>query len=181
MVTLAQVRIRNTNEIITGEVNVRAFLNQFQVIYEHWDATKLPSDLQNKFILTDEEKQMILTTFDTEIRDLAQRRGYLTWDIVALSEATPNLEQLLTKFQEIHTHTEDEVRAIAAGNGIFIIKGDDKTGYFDVELTAGDVISVPENVPHFFTLKEDKQVVAVRLFIETAGWIAHKYEDITFQ
>lgn len=179
--TLAEIRIRNTDERISGEENVRAFLNSQEVLYEHWDASKLPQELQHKFALSDDEKNQILSTFDEEIRDLAARRGYRTWDIVALSEATPNLEELLKKFESVHTHTEDEVRAITAGRGIFIIKGTEDVGYFDVELEAGDVISVPEHKPHFFTLMENRQIVAVRLFIETEGWIAHPYEDPAFQ
>ena len=86
----------------------------------------------------------------------------------------------MAKFENVHTHTEDEVRTITAGQGIFIIKGDEKTGYFDVELEAGDVISVPEHTPHFFTLMENKKIVAVRLFIETEGWIAHPHNDPAF-
>jgi len=178
---MAEVRIRNTDERITGEENVRAFLDSQGVLYEHWNPAKLREDLQEKFTLTDEEKQEILNTFDAEIRDLAERRGYRTWDIITLSEATPNLEELLAKFENIHTHTEDEVRAITAGQGIFIIKGSDDVGYFDVELQAGDVISVSENTPHFFTLMENKKIVAVRLFIETEGWIAHPHADPSFK
>jgi 1,2-dihydroxy-3-keto-5-methylthiopentene dioxygenase len=178
---MAEIRIRNTNERIKGEESVRAFLNSQEVLYEHWSPSKLPASLRDKFILSDEEKQQILDTFDTEIRDLATRRGYHTWDIIALSDATPNLDELLKKFEQVHTHTEDEVRAITAGKGIFIIKGDDKVGYFDVELEAGDVISVPENKAHFFTLMDNRQIVAVRLFIEKEGWIAHPYDDPAFQ
>lgn len=158
-----------------------SILDKQEVLYEHWNAAKLPAELQEKFVLTDDEKAQILSTFDAEIRDLANRRGYRTWDVIALSDATPNLDELLKKFEQVHTHTEDEVRAITAGKGIFIIKGSDDVGYFDVELEAGDVISVPENKPHFFTLMENRQIVAVRLFIETEGWIAHPFEDPTFQ
>jgi len=178
---MAEIRIRNTNERIQGEQNVKSFLEKQEVLYEHWNPGKLPTELQEKFVLSDEEKQQILSTFDSEIRDLAGRRGYRTWDIVALSDATPNLEELLKKFEQVHTHTEDEVRAITAGKGIFIIKGTDDVGYFDVELEAGDVISVPENKPHFFTLMDNRKIVAVRLFIETEGWIAHPFEDPAFQ
>ena len=46
-------------------------------------------------------------------------------------------------------------------------------GYFDVELEPGDVISVPENTNHFFTLMDNREIVAVRLFIEKDGWIAY--------
>lgn len=178
---MAEIRIRNTNERIQGEANVRAFLDSQEVLYEHWNPDKLPAGLQQKFVLSDEEKQQILSIFDTEIRDLAGRRGYKTWDVIALSDATPNLDELLKKFEQVHTHTEDEVRAITAGKGIFIIKGSDDVGYFDVELEAGDVISVPENKAHFFTLMDNRQIVAVRLFIETEGWIAHPYDDPSFQ
>lgn len=177
---MAEIRIRNTNERISGEEQVRAFLEQQNVLYEHWDISKLPEELREKFVLSEEEKAQILSIFESEIRDLAARRGYRTWDVITLSEATPNLEELLKKFESVHTHTEDEIRAIISGKGIFIIKGSDDVGYFDVELDAGDLISVPENTPHFFTLMDNRQIVAVRLFIETDGWIAHPYDDPSF-
>ncbi|NEZ42201.1 1,2-dihydroxy-3-keto-5-methylthiopentene dioxygenase [Paenibacillus alvei] len=178
---MAQVRIRNTNKIIIGEENVRSFLSSQGVLYEHWNSNKLDPSLRDKFVLSDKEKQAILDTYEEEIRDLAERRGYRTWDLISLSDATPNIEELLNKFEQVHTHTEDEVRAITAGNGIFIIKGSDDVGFMDVELEAGDVISVPEEKPHYFTLMDNRQIVAVRLFIETEGWIAHPYTDPTFQ
>jgi 1,2-dihydroxy-3-keto-5-methylthiopentene dioxygenase len=177
---MAEIRIRNTNERIRGEEAVKAFLESQGVLYEHWDINKLPERLREKFDLTDEEKAEILSIFEPEIRDLADRRGYRIWDIISLSDATPNLEELLKKFEAIHTHSEDEIRAIVGGKGVFVIKGQGDTGYFDVELTAGDLISVPENTPHFFTLMENRQTVAVRLFIEENGWIATPYDDPEF-
>ena len=144
---MAEIRIRNTNERISADQDVRNFLEGQEVVYEHWDTNKLPTHLQENFVLSD---------------------------------ATPNLDELLKKFEAVHTHTEDEIRAITAGKGIFIIKGAGDVGYFDVELTAGDVISVPENKAHFFTLMDNRAIVAVRLFIETNGWIAEPYEDPAF-
>jgi 1,2-dihydroxy-3-keto-5-methylthiopentene dioxygenase len=178
---MAEIRIRNTNERISGEDNVAAFLNKQEVVYEHWDTNKLPESLKEKFDLTAEEKQEILSIFDSEIKDLSARRGYRTWDVISLYDGTPNLDELLKKFESVHTHTEDEIRAITAGNGIFVIKGHEDIGYFDVELEAGDLISVPEHIPHFFTLVENRRIVAIRLFVETDGWIAHPYEDPSFQ
>jgi 1,2-dihydroxy-3-keto-5-methylthiopentene dioxygenase len=177
---LATIVLRKTNERITGEENVKQFLDEQGVLYEHWDTSQLPEELWEQFVLTEEDKATILATFDADIRSLAQRHGYKNWDIVALSDATPNLDELLKKFQKVHVHTEDEVRAITAGNGIFTIKGSSDTGYFDVELIPGDVISVPVNTPHFFTLVENRRVVAVRLFIDAAAWVAHPYEDPEF-
>lgn len=176
---MANIRIRNTNIRLTEEQEVKQFLDDHGVLYEHWDMAKLPDDLRENFILSDEKKAEILAIFDSEIKSLANRRGYKHWDIVALSDATPNLDELLKKFEQVHVHTEDEVRAITAGNGIFTIKG--SSGYFDVELSSGDVISVPVSTPHFFTLMENRQVVAVRLFIDASGWVAHPYEDPDFK
>jgi len=178
---MAEIRIRKTNEIISGEEKVRDFLNKYEVIYEHWNTEKLPHELRENFSLTDEQKAAVLEAYRSEIQDLAARRGYRTWDVITLSEATPNIEELLAKFEQIHTHSEDEIRAIVSGAGTFIIKGDEQTGYFDVNLVPGDLISVPENTPHFFTLTDERKVVAVRLFVEEDGWIAHPYEDPAFQ
>ena len=40
---MAEIRVRSTNERISGEQNVRAFLDKQDVLYEHWDASKLPA------------------------------------------------------------------------------------------------------------------------------------------
>ncbi|RED61848.1 1,2-dihydroxy-3-keto-5-methylthiopentene dioxygenase [Cohnella lupini] len=178
---MAHIRIRNTNERIEAEDQVLDFLDKQAILYEHWDSNKLTEELKEKFVLSDEEKRQILATYDSEIKDLAGRRGYKIWDVITLSKATPNLEELLQKFEAVHTHSEDEIRAITAGKGIFIIKGTDDIGYFDVELEAGDVISVPESKPHFFTLMDNRKIVAVRLFIEAEGWVASPYNDPEFK
>lgn len=179
--SMAEIVIRNTNERITGEDNVRAFLQNQDVIYESWEPSKLPEELQNNFLLTDEQKNTILKTYDAEIQDLAARRGYKIWDVITLSDSTPNLSELLTKFEEVHTHSEDEIRAIVSGKGIFVIKGAGDLGYFDVELSPGDVISVPENTNHFFTLMDNRQIIAVRLFIEENGWVSSPVNDPDFK
>ena len=168
---MAQIRIRNTQEIISGEEAVGQFLKEQGVLYEHWDTSKLPEALRENFSLTDEQKDELLQVFDEDIRSLAERNGYVKWDVISLSDSTPNLDELLKKFEQVHIHSEDEVRAIAGGHGIFVIKGEE-VGFFDVELEAGDVISVPVNTQHFFTLMEDRKVVAIRLFIDPSGWVA---------
>jgi len=178
---MAVIRLRNTGERIEGNENVKEFLSGIGVLFEHWNPEKLPAHLKDKFTLSDGEKEEVLAAYDTEIRSLAERRGYQKWDVISLSEATPNPEELLQKFQQVHTHSEDEVRAIVAGEGIFTIKGPQQVGYFDAALDAGDVISVPEGTPHFFTLTDTRRVVAVRLFIDPAGWVAHPYDDPEFQ
>ena len=167
---MAFIRKHTSNERIEEEPAVIDFLNSNEVIYEKWNIEKLPAELREKFNLTDEEKQQILSAFGIEISDISERRNYQQADVISLSESTPNLEQLLKNFQQEHHHEDDEVRFIVSGHGIFVIQSEDGE-FFDVELHPGDLISVPENVRHYFTLMEDRKVVAVRIFVTTEGWV----------
>jgi 1,2-dihydroxy-3-keto-5-methylthiopentene dioxygenase len=167
---MAQLRFHDNQERLTNPEEVSAYLREQGVIYERWDISKLPVHLREKFELSEEEKAEIIQAFRSEIDDLSRRRGYVTEDIVALSPETPNLEQLLQNFREEHHHTDDEVRFIVSGHGIFAIQGPNGR-YFDVELEPGDLISVPANYRHYFTLMEDRRVVAIRIFKSKEGWV----------
>ena len=110
--------------------------------------------------------------FKPEIDALSAKRGYKSQDIIVLSKATPGLEDLLVKFQDEHHHTEDEVRFIVDGEGVFTIKGPKDGVYFDVVLYPGDLISVPANTRHWFTLTDLRKVKAIRIFESKDGWVA---------
>jgi 1,2-dihydroxy-3-keto-5-methylthiopentene dioxygenase len=167
---MAHIRLHVKNKRIETQEEVSAFLANNEVIYENWDITKLPETLREKYDLTDEEKTEILNAFGEDIKDISERRGYKAQDVISLSESTPNIDELLKNFQRKHIHTDDEVRFIVSGHGIFVIQGKDGE-FFDVELEPGDLISVPENILHYFTLMEDRKVVAVRIFVTTEGWV----------
>lgn len=167
---MATITIQGTNEVIETQSEVAAFLEQQEVVYEHWAIEKLPENLREKFNLTDEEKEGILKAFKTEIDDISARRGYQTADIISLSDTTPNLDELLKNFEQEHHHTDDEVRYIVSGHGVFVIQGKDDR-FFEVNLDPGDLISVPENIRHYFTLGADRKVVAVRIFVTKEGWV----------
>lgn len=172
---MAIIKIQETSETIEAQNEVEAFLESQEVIYEHWDIDKLPEKLREKFNLDDNEKQEILKAFQLEIDDISTRRGYQAADIISLSDSNPNLDELLKNFERKHLHTDDEVRYIVSGHGVFIIQGKDER-YFEVHLSPGDLISVPENITHYFTLSEDRKVVAVRIFVTTEGWVP-VYQD----
>jgi 1,2-dihydroxy-3-keto-5-methylthiopentene dioxygenase len=167
---MAYITFQSNDQQIHNQEEVESFLNSQEVIYEKWDITKLPQNLVEKYSLSDEEKGEILHSFETEIADISTRRGYKAQDVISLSENTPNLDVLLTNFKNEHHHTDDEVRFIVSGHGVFVIQGKDGE-FFEVHLVPGDLISVPENTRHYFTLEEDKKVVAVRIFVTTEGWV----------
>ncbi len=167
---MAYITFQSREDQIHNQEEVESFLNSQEVIYEKWDITKLPQNLVEKYALSDEEKGEILNSFESEIADISALRGYKAQDVISLSETTPNLDVLLTNFKNEHHHTDDEVRFIVSGHGVFVIQGKDDE-FFEVHLVPGDLISVPENTRHYFTLEEDRKVVAVRIFVTTEGWV----------
>ncbi|MCA1059395.1 cupin domain-containing protein [Rossellomorea aquimaris] len=167
---MTTIKIQGKNQVIEDQEEVVRYLREQGVVYEQWDIGKLDKSLQEQYVLTEGDKEHILFTFKEEIEDISERRGYQAWDIISLSEETPNLEELLKSFQQEHHHTDDEVRFIVNGHGVFIIQGSDGD-FFEVHLNPGDLISVPENIRHYFTLSEDKKVVAVRIFVTREGWV----------
>lgn len=167
---MAYITFQSKEEQIHAQEEVASFLESQEVIYENWDITKLPESLVEKFLLSDEEKAEILNVFAEEIADISKRRGYKAQDVISLSQNTPNLEVMLTNFKQEHHHSDDEVRFIVSGHGVFVIQGTDGE-FFEVHLNPGDLISVPENTRHYFTLEEDRKVVAVRIFVTTEGWV----------
>lgn len=177
---MAQIRFHATNERIENLEEVAKYLESQGVIHERWDISRLQGTLKEEYALSDEQKNEILHLFKPEIDALSAKRGYQSSDIVVLSDKTPNLDQLLEMFVQEHHHAEDEVRFIADGHGIFAIKGPTDGVYFDVELEAGDLISVPEGTRHWFTLMEDRKVKAIRLFTTKEGWAAI-YEEASVE
>ncbi|MCO0599287.1 cupin domain-containing protein [Peribacillus butanolivorans] len=167
---MATIRFHETNEVIENSEQVKKFLETQGVIYEQWDISKLPSHLVEKYDLTDDDKNEILVTFKSEIAEISERRGYKAHDIITLSDANPNLDQMLENFKQEHHHEDDEVRFIAGGTSIFAIEGSEQK-WFDVRLNPGDLISVPESTRHYFTLAEDRKTVAIRIFVTAAGWV----------
>jgi 1,2-dihydroxy-3-keto-5-methylthiopentene dioxygenase len=42
-----------------------------------------------------------------------------------------------------------------------------------IEVEPGDMIRVPDGTRHWFTLREDRRIRAIRLFQDPAGWTPH--------
>ncbi len=99
-------------------------------------------------------------------------KGYIEQDVIALRPDTPNLDGICAKFVDEHLHTEDEVRFVLEGAGIFDIRSRDDQ-WMRVRVEAGDLIVVPENRHHRFMLTDDKNIQCVRLFKDKSGWVPH--------
>ena len=154
-------RIRDAGEI-------KAFLADHGINYE-----TLPLEDRVDPAAPAEE---ILTAYKPEIDILKEQGGFVTADVIDVYPDTPNLDAMLDKFNKEHTHTEDEVRFILQGSGVFHINPGDRP-VFGIEVWAGDLIRVPLGTRHWFDLCKERRIRAIRLFQDTSGWTPHYLDD----
>jgi 1,2-dihydroxy-3-keto-5-methylthiopentene dioxygenase len=115
-------------------------------------------------------------TYQPVLDALKSRSGYVTQDEVQLSKATPNLDVVMKKFDDEHTHADDEIRFVLAGEGVFDIR-DHEDRMIRVVVEAGDLIVVPAGVNHRFELTAQCHIHCVRLFKDEAGWVPQYRHD----
>ena len=153
---------------ITDPVEVKRFLNDHGLHYEVWP-------LEDR-VDPAAPAEAILAAYAPEIEELKARGGFVTADVIDVRPETPGLDAMLAKFSKEHTHTEDEVRFILQGHGVFHINPGDRP-VFAIEVWGGDLISVPLGTRHWFDLCGDRRIRAIRLFQDTAGWTPHYLAD----
>ena len=119
-----------------------------------------------------ERLELQADAFQPSLDALKQARGYVEQDIVELNPETPNLDALCDKFLDEHLHTDDEVRYVLEGEGIFDLRSQEDR-WMRVTVEPGDLIVVPANLHHRFLLTSRKQIRCVRLFKDSSGWVPH--------
>lgn len=163
---MAVLRIPSEDRMIQSEPEVRSILASVGIDYERWDLSRVPPDAS---------AETVLAAFAPEIDDMKRRGGYTTADVIDVNAQTPGLDAMLARFDKEHTHSEDEVRFILAGRGIFFLNLSGKV--FSVEVGPGDLLRVPRGTTHWFTLCEDRRIRTVRFFQDTTGWTPHYTES----
>lgn len=172
---MATMRLHAENRTVDAPAEIARLLEGEGLTYRRWDVSRLLAGLRDNYALTEAEKAEILAAFKAEIDTLKAEGGYVAADVVVLWEQTPDLEALLGKFSREHHHSEDEVRFVVDGHGIFTIRGRDGR-YLELTVGPGDLITVPAGTRHWFTLAEDRRIKCIRLFQDPAGWAAI-YDD----
>ncbi|HEY5593535.1 MAG TPA: cupin domain-containing protein [Nitrospiria bacterium] len=170
---MATITIRRNAQVLKDKDLVSAYLNGQGMLYESWGVERLTGRLKESYTLKPEEQQSILYLYASEISELKSRQGYLTQDVVVLSDATPNLDAILEKFRREHHHMDDEVRFVVDGSGTFTVRKNEKNDLiFDVTVVAGDLIVVPAYTRHWFDLTPERKIKCIRIFKDPAGWTA---------
>jgi len=165
---MAAITIPSENRQLTDPAAINAFLAPFGIKYDRWP-------LEER-VDPNAPPEAILVAYEPELRVLMERGGYVTADVVNITAQTPDLQTLLDKFNKEHIHTEDEVRFILKGRGLFHVHPP-AGPIFAITVEAGDLINVPKGTQHWFDLCEDRSIRAIRLFQDKAGWTPHYLES----
>lgn len=120
--------------------------------------------------LSDDEKEQVLQELDGYFEQLKQTAGYQSRDLIVLHPDIPNLDTLLNKFNRCHTHADDEVRYIIAGEGIFGFVCEDGS-QMELTLQPEEYINVPTGTEHWFYMTPARRIKAVRYFTSMEGWV----------
>lgn len=163
---MATVRIPGERRTLTDQGEVTRYLATLGIDYERWPVAER--------VAADAPADAVLAAYAPEIETLKARGGYVTADVIDVTSQTPNLDAMLAKFKTEHWHDEDEVRFIVRGRGLFHIHPRDGSGpVIAIEVEAGDLIRVPRGTWHWFDLCADRDIRAIRLFQDKAGWTPH--------
>jgi len=165
---MAIVTVPAASRRITDAAEIRTFLADHGIAYDVWP-------LEDR-VDPAAPAEAILAAYSPEIDVLKAKGGFVTADVIDVYPDTPNLDAMLDKFNKEHTHTEDEVRFILQGSGVFHINPVDRP-VFGIEVWAGDLISVPLGTRHWFDLCTQRRIRAIRLFQDTSGWTPHYLDD----
>ena len=151
----------------TNVSHIRDRLAAVGVRFEQWQA--------NAELHSGASQDDVIAAYQTDINRLIAEEGYQTVDVVSLNRRNPKKDELRQIFLREHRHGEDEVRFFVAGHGLFSLHINEKV--YEVLCTRGDLISVPANTPHWFDMGPNPDFVAIRLFNNPEGWVAHYTGD----
>lgn len=160
---------------ITEPAAISAFLAQHGVAFEVWSMPAEAVALGEASSLDDTGKARLLELFADRLAHKAEAEGYRSADVVAIRPHLPGVDEALGRFDKVHFHDDDEVRAIVGGEGIFGFIGDDGR-QFVLHMVAGEYVSLPKGMWHWFYCTDAKHVTALRLFRENPSWVPH-YRD----
>ena len=164
-----------TAQPLTDDAAIADFLGARGVAFERWELPAHVSAIAAQDTVTDADKQALLDAFSAKLAAVADGTPYKSADVVAIRPHLPGVDGALARFDRVHRHDDDEIRAIVGGRGIFGFLDDVGRQYL-LLIEAGEYISVPAGAWHWFYCDDTKNITALRIFKDAAGWVAH-YRD----
>jgi 1,2-dihydroxy-3-keto-5-methylthiopentene dioxygenase len=165
---MTRLRIHSVNDAeapvlqATDPAMIADTLATIGVRFEQWPSRPLPADA---------DQESVLAAFAPEVERLKTENGYQAVDVMRVTPDHPDRVALRAKFLSEHRHSEDEVRFFVEGEGLFTLREDDRV--YAVLCTAGDLISVPAGMRHWFDMGAAPGFTVIRMYIDPAGWVAN--------
>ncbi len=160
---------------ITDATAIAAFLATHGVAFETWSMPAEALALGEAPALDDAGKTRLLELLADRLAAKADSDGYRSADVVAIRPELPGVDDALARFDKVHFHDDDEVRAIVGGEGIFGFIADDGRQFL-LHMVPGEYVSLPRGMWHWFYCTSARHVTALRLFRENPSWVPH-YRD----
>ncbi len=154
------MKIKTQSKTITDKEEAKQFLAKFKIYADYW----IPES-------SDENISDPLLKYKKQIQKLKENFSYASADVCAMSKDTQNLDKMLSAFVKEHHHTDDEVRFVVSGEGIFGINPLNEPS-FEIFVETGDLLLVPAYTRHWFNLTDKKNICCIRVFKENPKWEA---------
>ncbi|SMF95789.1 1,2-dihydroxy-3-keto-5-methylthiopentene dioxygenase [Methylomagnum ishizawai] len=133
------------------------------VLFERWQA-------EHEFS-HEADQDTVIAAYRHSIDRLIDRYEFHSVDVVSLKPDHPQKDELRAKFLSEHTHDDFEVRFFVEGRGLFYLHAEGKV--YAVLCEQGDLISVPDNIQHWFDMGENPAFKCIRFFATPEGWVAN--------
>lgn len=147
----------------TDHDEIAARLRMQGVRFERWETPHALS--------AGASQEEVFAAYREDIDRLVAENGFNSVDVAGITPDHPQRAELRAKFLDEHSHREDEVRFFVSGSGLFSLHiGSD---IYEVLCEQGDLISVPDGVPHWFDMGPAPHFTAIRFFTEPDGWVGH--------
>jgi 1,2-dihydroxy-3-keto-5-methylthiopentene dioxygenase len=123
----------------------------------------------------DADADTLLAAYRPHLDRLMGEAGAGTADVIKMRPGNAAYPAMRQKFIDEHIHTEDEIRFFVSGAGNFILHMNGHV--YDAHCTAGDLISVPAGIKHWFDAGAEPNATVLRVFTDTTGWTPHYTGD----
>lgn len=160
---MAVLSIPDVNFQTSNPKEIHAFMSERGIFFDQWSCEVIFND--------DVSSDEILNAYQKDLQPFMTSNGYKSADVISLNALTENYALIRTKFNQEHTHSEDEIRFFVDGKGLFWFNLA-KQPVFNILCEKGDLISVPAGTKHWFDAGVDQPFVkAIRIFIDSTGWV----------
>lgn len=154
-------------QTLSDPTEISGALEAVGVTYARWPCEVAPDPMA--------EPDDLFKAYADPVNALRRTHGFRSQDVIRMTPDHPQRLELRQKFLDEHRHQEFEIRFFVEGRGLFFLHPGRQV--FAVLCEAGDLLSVPEGMPHWFDMGERPQFTCLRFFTRPEGWIAELTGD----